>query len=103
MYDYPGLTSQTARRTIQSLPPANRGIEDLIDALEPDWLALRPDEWKSLQFRFPVVAGRYDLVETVSSPSGSIDFDPEGRPRIEFWGYRKDASSWQILLLHLVR
>ncbi len=103
MYDYPGLTSPTARKAIQSLPPDRRGIEDMIDALQPDWLALRPDEWAGLQFLHPDTAARYDLVETVQSPEGSIEFDEEGRPRVEFLGYRKDASAWQILILNRVR
>jgi hypothetical protein len=102
MYDYPGLTSPAARRAIQSRPPDSRGIEDMIDSLQPDWMALRPDEWKGLGFRYPTTAARYDIVETVQSPDGSIEFDPAGRPRVEFWGYRKDASAWQILILHRV-
>jgi hypothetical protein len=103
MYDYPGLTSPTARKAIQALPPDRRGIEAMIDALQPDWLASRPDEWEGLQGLYPATAARYDLVETVASPDGSIEFDEEGRPRVEFWGYRKDASSWKILILHRVR
>jgi hypothetical protein len=100
MYDYPGLTSPTARTTIASLPSDRRGIEDMIDALRPDWLALRPPEWDAVRFRYPDTANGYSVVETVSSPPGSIEFDPEGRPRIDFLGYRKDASSWQILIVH---
>jgi len=38
----------------------------------------------------------------VTSPPDSIVFDSAGRPRIEFWGYVKDASSWKILVLHRV-
>ena len=103
MYDFPGLTSAVARRTLAALPANRRGIEDMIDALQPNWAALRPDEWAGIQALYPATAARYDLVETVTSPEGSILFDSEGRPRIEFWGYVKDASSWKILVLHLVR
>lgn len=101
MYDFPGLTSPTARRILQALPPDRRRMDDMIDALLPAWLALRPDELESLQQRHPTTADRYELVETISSPAGSIVFDPEGRPRIDFLGYRKDASSWRILILRL--
>jgi hypothetical protein len=100
MYDYPGLTSPKARTTLAALPLDRRGIEDLIDALRPDWLALRPPEWEAVEFRYPETAAEYEVVRTVSAPPGSIEFDAEQRPRIEFLGYRKDASSWQILVLH---
>jgi hypothetical protein len=103
MLDYPGLTSVRARQAMQALPPDRRTIIDFLDAVEADWMALRPAEWAGLQSRYPDSAVRYDLVDTVSSPAGSIVFDDEGRPRIDFGGYRKDASSWQILILHRVR
>jgi hypothetical protein len=103
MLDYPGLTSVRARRAMQALPADHRTIIDFLDAVQADWLALRPAEWTGLQARYPASAARYELVDTVSSPPGSIIFDDEGRPRIDVAGYRKDASSWQILILHLVR
>jgi hypothetical protein len=103
MLDYPGLTSVRAREAMQALPPDKRTIIDFLDAVEADWLALRPAEWEGLQARYPETAARYDLVDSVSSPAGSIIFDDEDRPRIDFAGYRKDASSWRILILHKVR
>ncbi len=103
MLDYPGLTSVRAREAMQALPKDHRTIIDFLDAVEADWLALRPAEWEGLQALYPATAARYDLVDTVSSPDGSIVFDDEERPRIDFAGYRKDASSWQILILHKVR
>jgi hypothetical protein len=66
-------------------------------------MALRPAEWDGLGASYPVTAARYEIVDEIQSPDGSIVFDDEGRPRIEFAGYRKDASSWQILILHKVR
>lgn len=103
MLDYPGLTSARARQAMQALPPEHRTIIDFLDAVQADWLALRPAEWQGLQRSYPTTAARYELVDTVSSPAGSIVFDDEERPRIDFAGYRKDASSWQILILHKVR
>ena len=103
MLDYPGLTSARARQAMQALPPEHRTIIDFLDAVQADWLALRPAEWQGLQRSYPTTATRYELVDTVSSPAGSIVFDDEERPRIDFAGYRKDASSWQILILHKVR
>jgi hypothetical protein len=103
MLDYPGLTSVRARQTMQSLPPDHKTIIDFLDAVHADWLALRPAEWTGFQKLYPAGAATYDLVDTVQSPAGSIVFDAEGRPRIEFAGYRKDASSWQIVILHKVR
>jgi hypothetical protein len=103
MLDYPGLTSVRAREAMQALPNDRRSIVDFLDAVEADWLALRPAEWEGVRARYPDTAARYDLVDTVSSPDGSIVFDDEQRPRIEFGGYRKDASSWRILILHKVR
>jgi len=103
MLDYPGLTSVRARQAMQSLPPNHNTIIDFLDAVHSDWLALRPAEWTGFQKLYPASAAAYDLVDTVQSPAGSIVFDAEGRPRIEFAGYRKDASSWQIVILHKVR
>ena len=103
MLDYPGLTSVRAREAMQSLPPDHRSIIDFLNAVQADWLALRPAEWVGLQRDDPETGAEYDLVDTVQSPPGSIVFDDEGRPRIDFAGYRKDASSWQILILHKVR
>jgi hypothetical protein len=103
MLDYPGLTSVRAREAMQALPPDRRTIIDFLDAVEADWLALRPAEWAGLQARYPETAARYELVDTVSSPDGSIVFDDENRPRIDVAGYRKDASSWRILILHKLR
>ena len=69
MYDYPGLTSPTARKAIQSLPPDRRGIEDMIDALQPDWLALTAaTSGPVCSSSIRTQAARYDLVETVQSP-----------------------------------
>jgi hypothetical protein len=103
MLDYPGLTSVRAREAMQRLPPEHRSIIDFLDAVQADWLALRPAEWQGLQASYPSTAARYDVVDTVESPAGSITFDVDGRPRIEFAGYAKDASSWQIVVLHRVR
>ena len=103
MLDYPGLTSVRARQAMQALPPGHTSIIDFLDAVQADWMALRPAEWKGLQVRFPATGARYDEVDTVSSPPGSIIFDDEARPRIAFGGYVKDASTWQIVILHKVR
>jgi hypothetical protein len=103
MLDYPGLTSVRARQAMQQLPPEHRSIIDFLDAVQADWLALRPAEWAGLQRDYPTTAARYDPLDTVQSPPGSIVFDAEGRPRIELAGYAKDASSWQIVILHKVR
>ena len=103
MLDYPGLTSVRARQAMQGLPAGHTSIIDFLDAVQADWMALRPAEWNGLQARYPATGARYDEVDTVSSPPGSIIFDDEGRPRIAFAGYVKDASSWQIVILHKVR
>jgi hypothetical protein len=103
MLDYPGLTSVRAREAMQQLPPDHRSIIDFLDRVQADWMALRPAEWTGLQKLYPATASRYEVVDQVQSPDGSIVFDGEGRPRIEFAGYVKDASSWQIVILHRVR
>jgi len=103
MLDYPGLTSKRAREAIAALPPDHRSILDFYDSVQADWLAVRPPEWENLQVLFPATAARYDLVDSVSAPPDAIILDSEGRPRIAFGGYTKDASTWQILILHKVR
>ena len=99
MLDYPGLISKRALAVMQSLPAEHRGVLDFFAAADADWMALRTPEWRGLQREFADVAARYEVVETITAPSGSVTTDAEGRPRIVFMGLSKDASSAEILLL----
>jgi hypothetical protein len=68
LYDYPGLTSKTSVRALQSLPPDRRTLVDLISVLQPDWLVLRPFELDSLMQTYPAVAAEYRVEKVFEMP-----------------------------------
>jgi len=88
LYDYPGLTSKVSVRALQALPPDRRGIADLIDVLQPDWLVLRQWELDSLRARFPDVASRYEVVKVFEMPGiPESQLNTHGASGVEFAGY----------------
>jgi hypothetical protein len=63
VYDYPGLGSKIAVRTMKSLPHPR--IADLIDALQPTYAVLRPYERRDFLRRFPETAARYEVASRI--------------------------------------
>ena len=60
IYDYPGLGSKIAVRTMKDLPHPR--IADLVDALRPTYAILRPNERRDFVRRFPEAAAHYEMV-----------------------------------------
>jgi hypothetical protein len=88
LYDYPGLTSPTSVHALQKLPPAKRDLFDLIVALQPDWIVLRPRELVSLRQRFPETASMYavDRVFEMAAVPGSQPTDDAAATSVSFAG-----------------
>src|SRR4029077_8451501 len=88
LYDYPGLTSRTSVRALQALPPGQRDIQHLIEALHPDWVILRPWELQSLANEFPDVAAEYQLQKVFELPGvPEANLDVSGGARLAFGDY----------------
>ena len=70
LYDYPGLTSPGALRALQKLEPARprASCADFTDVVRPEWLVMRPDEWTTLERRFPSTAALYELDRVFAVP-----------------------------------
>jgi hypothetical protein len=91
LYDYPGLTSPTVRRALETVPRAERTLPRAIVLVQPSWLVLRPDELKKLVTDFPSTAVHYQLVRTfaVSDELG----------RVEWCGFAKDDYDTKYYVL----
>jgi hypothetical protein len=100
LYDYPGLTSKVSVRALQALPPDRRAIADLIAALQPDWLVLRPWELDSLRVRFPDVASRYEVAK-VFEMSGipESQLNTHGAASVEYAGYAQVNIDMKFIVL----
>jgi hypothetical protein len=68
LYDYPGLTSPTVRRALESVDRRHRTLCRTIALLRPTWVALRPYEVGWLQQFYPDVAALYEPVQTITAP-----------------------------------
>jgi hypothetical protein len=87
LYDYPGLTSKVSVRALQALPPAHRQIPDLVAALQPDWLVMRPWELDSLRQEFPDVAAEYQIEKVFEMPGiPDGDLNVQGAAGVAFGG-----------------
>ena len=103
LYDYPGLTSPTSVRALQSLPPDRRGVADLIDVLQPDWLVLRPWELDSLRQQYPDVAARYAvdrIFELPGVPESKLNAD--GACTVSFAGLAETDVDEKFIILRRV-
>jgi hypothetical protein len=67
IYDYPGLGSKVAVRTMKNLPIPK--IADLVNALQPSYTVLRPNELREFVLRFPKTAARYEVAFRVRAKS----------------------------------
>jgi len=68
LYDYPGLTSPTSVRALKRMPADKRHLIDLVAALQPDWIVLRPWELDGLRKEFPNVADMYGIDRVFEAP-----------------------------------
>jgi hypothetical protein len=78
LYDYPGLTSPTAYHVLQRLGPAHNTFQEMVNALRPDWLVMRPWELQALRSFFPAAANQYRVVREFSAAPGSVNLDQWG-------------------------
>jgi hypothetical protein len=65
LFDFPGLTSPTVSNELARLPRTRRSLVDLIPALKPDWLVLRPSEAEAAQ-QVAGIGRRYRRVRVFS-------------------------------------
>ncbi len=85
IWDQAGLTSPTAYAAARRLPPGDRRVEGLVNALRPDWAVLRPMESARLERDFPDAARCYSAIRT---------FGEAGRDRIGWGGLMKVTFDW---------
>jgi hypothetical protein len=85
IWDQPGLTSPTSYAATRRLPPEDRRVEGLLNALRPDWAVLRPMEWARLERDFPDAAACYSAARSFGIP---------GRDRIGWGGLEKVTYDW---------
>ena len=69
VYDFPGLGSKVAVRAAKNLARPPR-VAGLMDALQPNYAVLRPNEFGDLIRRYPATAARYELAARIRTPPG---------------------------------
>jgi len=68
VYDFPGLGSKVAVRATKNLSPPR--VAGLVDALQPTYAVLRPNEFGDLMRRYPQTAARYELAARMRAAPG---------------------------------
>jgi 4-amino-4-deoxy-L-arabinose transferase-like glycosyltransferase len=68
VYDFPGLGSKVAVRAVKTLP--RLAVAALVDALQPTYAVLRPNEFGQLMQWFPETAARYELADRIRVAPG---------------------------------
>ena len=68
VYDFPGLGSKVAVRVTKNLSPPR--VTGLLDALQPTYAVLRPNEFGDLMRRFPETAARYEVAARMVAAPG---------------------------------
>jgi hypothetical protein len=68
VYDYPGLGSKVAVRATKNLSPPR--VAGLLDALQPTYAVLRPNEFGDLMRRFPETAAKYEVAARMRAAPG---------------------------------
>jgi hypothetical protein len=100
LHDYPGLTSKISVHALESLPPDRRGIADLIAAIRPDWLVLRPWELAALEVRYPDVAALYGVQKVFEFPNVPEKLlSTQGAYGVEFAGYAEYDADMKFTVL----
>ena len=59
VYDFPGLGSKVAVRATKHLSYPR--VAGLVDALQPNYAVLRPNEFSDLMRKFPETAAKYEV------------------------------------------
>jgi len=69
VYDFPGLGSKVAVRATRNLARPPR-VAGLVDALQPMYAVLRPNEFGDLMRRYPATGARYELAARIRAVPG---------------------------------
>jgi hypothetical protein len=69
-YDYPGLSSKIVTDTLQSLPPGQRHMKDMLGKLRPEYAALRDVELDAFRNAYPLVAREYSVAAVFTVAPG---------------------------------
>lgn len=72
LWDFPGLTSQTALEAVRSLERDERTLPNALHALQPDWLLLRPHEWEDFEHEHPDSSACYAEDRRFGTPSPQV-------------------------------
>lgn len=68
VYDYPGLGSKVSVRAVKNMPEP--GVAALVDALQPTYAVLRPNEFEDLTQKFPATAAKYEVEKHLEAAPG---------------------------------
>jgi hypothetical protein len=68
VYDFPGLGSKVAVRAAKHLSWPR--VSGLVDALQPTYAVLRPNEYRDLIRRYPGTADKYEVADRIQAEPG---------------------------------
>jgi hypothetical protein len=68
VYDFPGLGSKVAVRATKNLLPPR--VAGLVNALQPTYAVLRPNEFGELMLRYPETGAKYELAARMRTAPG---------------------------------
>ena len=95
LYDYPGLTSRGALGALEELGPRRNSLSDLANAIRPEWLVLRPNEWTELKRDYPSTAAHY-------APARAFAVSDDD-PSLSYLGVRYRSIDREFLVLRRTR
>lgn len=100
LWDYPGLTSPKARKTLKRLGKQGNALQWLVDALRPKWVVYRPFEYDAFQAQWPKAAADYEVVDQVAwKPAGSVGDLSTGNVQIKALGLTIADGDARFLIL----
>jgi hypothetical protein len=104
LYDFPGLTSRVSVRALRARPADQRDVADLVAALQPDWIVMRPWELEELRNRFPAIAANYE-VERVFESRGipEAQLNVSGASGVTFGGMTEVDGDMKFTVLKQFR
>ncbi|MEY2563376.1 MAG: hypothetical protein QOH88_1569 [Verrucomicrobiota bacterium] len=88
VYDFPGLGSKVAVRAVKNLSPPR--VAGLVDALQPTYAVLRPNEFGHLMRLYPETAARYEVADRLRA-------DPHLTLSNMHYAYRLNDTDFRIL------
>ena len=68
VYDFPGLGSKISVRAMKNLSPPR--LAGLLNALQPTYAVLRPNEYADLMRRFPETGAKYEVAQRIQTEAG---------------------------------